>query len=462
LILQLSPNIFPERSLQNILTGRDQSDLRHIATAIHHHAAGFITSEKAILRARAYLNEVWKIDVVGIEEFAHLVTPNAEDARDAIAEVPTGMLRVRRNERKDMEQAPLFFRNIGVSPTFVESALACHDDQVRFLAAIDERQRMTGFAAWTVYGGTRRMADICLVVDETSCLSDVILDYIFDTIPRELSAPGPTFVRFNIPACQIATRQAALASGFRVPAGERDGNWTLQRLVAGRVMRSQNWLAVRQSLLSAGSLSLPKDIPSYEAAIKKIYLNTGRREIAIPLPALEQALSPTLLLLPGRDGVIVPIKEHFCRDLFGASPQLSLLAPPEAILRRERVYISAPRTLKRLKPGSLIVFYESLKGNGRGCAIAIARITGSRVVAKADALDTVARRGVLNHRSLENRSVTQEVTETSFDNIFVFRNPVPLERLRKLGCVDGANLVTAKAISFKALTRIVEEGQVDG
>ena len=51
----LAAAIFPERNSQGILTPQDKSDLRHLATAAHYNISGFVTSEKAILRARDQL-----------------------------------------------------------------------------------------------------------------------------------------------------------------------------------------------------------------------------------------------------------------------------------------------------------------------------------------------------------------------------------------------------------------------
>ena len=71
------------------------------------------------------------------------------------------------------------------------------------------------------------------------------------------------------------------------------------------------------------------------------------------------------------------------------------------------------------------------------------------------------RRGVLDNRTLEQRSVGKSVTETSFDNIFLFKSPVTLQRLRRLGCVDGANLISARSIPFEQLAQVVKEGHID-
>lgn len=462
LVSKLAPAIFSERHQQGVLTEQDKSDLRHIATAIHHRAAGFITSENAILRARPYLLEAWGLDVIGVEEFAGLVAAQREEGGCTVAEVPSGLLRTSRNQPDDLPKARHFLQAMEAPASFIAEALACQGSQASWLMVADESKTARGFVKWSVYGGAKRTADVHLMVDEAAPDFEVILDHLLDAIPRELSAVGPTLVRLNISSGQVGTRQAALAMGFRPPVGAGDSHQTLQRLALGKLVMPQNWQAIRQSLMSAASLALPVHMPTIDEAGRQMTVKAGDRELALSLQELESALAPVLFLFSGRGGVIVPIRAHFARDLIGADPQLSMLAPPEAILRNERVYISAPKTVGRLQPGTPMLFYESQKLGGRGCVFAVARITDSRIVTKVDALNTVLRRGVLNSRSLERRSVSHKVTETSFDNVFVFKTPVPLKRLRELGCADGSNLISARAISFEKLIEVVKEGRIDG
>lgn len=462
LILNLAPIIFPERHRQDVLTEQDRSDLKHVATAIYHQAAGFITSENAILRARLQLLEIWNLDVIGVEEFGRLVEPQPDEDQGVVAELLSGVLRARRNLPEDLPKARDFLESTNISSIFVEQALIYQGSQVNWMLIGDDKGRSLGYAKWEVYGGVKRTADVFLSVDETSSSHESIIDYILDVIPRELSGVGPTLVRLNIPSGEILSRQSALAHGFYPPVGANGNHVVLQRVALGKLVMPENWQTMRQSLIAAVSLSLPLTMPNINDLTKKVMLKVGEREIALSLSEIERALSPVLFLFFCSAGVIVPIREHFARDLIGASPQFSMLAPPEAILRRERVYVSAPKTVGQLKPGTPILFYESQKGRGRGCMLAIARITESRVVTKADALNTVQRRGVLDSRSLDERSAGQTVTETFFDNIFVFKNPVSLKRLRELGCVDGANLISAKPISFETLIEVVKEGRVNG
>jgi predicted nucleic acid-binding protein/GNAT superfamily N-acetyltransferase len=457
LVKKLSPIIFPERASRGTLTERDTSDLVHIATAIHHGAAGFVTSENAILRASNYLHDTHRIDVIGVEEFARIVDVGVRVPRASTTNVASGTLRTCRNHESDLARARTFLETMRTDAAFVHEALACQGSPAQWLLAMDGTSPL-GFAKWEVHGGLRRTADMYLCIDEGHHAADTIIDHMLDAIPRELSDIAPTLVRLHIPSGHMMTRQSALSMGFLPPDGAFDGTSKLQRLAVGRVVSAENWTSVRQTLNSVAAILLPIQMPTFTATDSHVLINTGQRNVEMSLAGIERALSPVLFLFHGRGGVIVPIKEQYARDLFGSSPQLSMLAPPEAILRRERVYISAPNTLRRMTAGTPILFYESQGGNGRGCVIALARISESRVISKVEALGKVKLRGVLDDRTLEQRSVGEEVTETSFDNIFLFKSPVSLKRLRQLGCADGSNLVSAKSVSFDKLVQVVKEG----
>lgn len=461
LVDKLALEIFPDRAARGTLTERDRSDLIHIATTIHHGAAGFVTSENAILRASAYLHDIHRIDVIGVEEFAEIVDAGVRVPRASTTSVASGTLRTNRNQENDLPDARTFLETMRAEREFVREALACQGGAVQWLLATGASGPL-GFAKWEVHSGLRRTVDVYLCVDEGHQAAETIIDHLLDLIPREVSSVAPALVRLHIPSGQVMTRQTALAMGFLPPDGASEGTPKLQRLAVGRVISAANWASVRQSLSSVAALSLPAQLPNFAAANPRVLVNAGQLDIEMSLADIERALSPVLFLFSGRGGVIVPIQEQFARELLGSSPQLSALDPPEAILRRERVYYSGRNKLRCMTPGTMMLFYESLKGKGRGCVIAVARITDSRVVSKVEALGKVKQRGVLDDRTLEHRSVSKEVTETSFDNIFLFKSPVALKRLRELGCADGSNLVSARAISFDMLAQVVKEGRIDG
>jgi len=56
---------------------------------------------------------------------------------------------------------------------------------------------------------------------------------------------------------------------------------------------------------------------------------------------------------------------------------------------------------------------------------------------------------------------SDRVLATTFDNLVALRNPVALKTLREIGCVTGANFVSATPISASHLKAIVDAGCAD-
>jgi hypothetical protein len=183
--------------------------------------------------------------------------------------------------------------------------------------------------------------------------------------------------------------------------------------------------------------------------------------VDVPLKELETLMSPSLFCLPGRTGAIVPIRRLYAADLIGGQKQLSLLASPEAVLLRERVYFSHPRTAKVFKDGLPILFYESSRKGGSASVTATARVVRTELVSKDGANQELLRRGVLDKKGLKRICLADTAVATTIDNIMAFQNPVSLKRLRQLGAIDEANLVTARSVQSELLTEIIEEGMVE-
>jgi len=220
-----------------------------------------------------------------------------------------------------------------------------------------------------------------------------------------------------------------------------------------------NWARLRYQLKKEMSLELPLLIPYYESLNQRVpILDPSGQTLDIPLDEVESLLSPSIFLLPNRPGAIVPIKRVHASNLLGGDRQLSMLISPEAILLKERVYFSDPRTGSILRKGTPVLFYESLRKGGQGCVTAIARIIRAELVSKDAANQELLRRGVLDKKGLKNICLAKTVVATTIDNIMLFKNPVPIARLRSLGAIDGTNLVTARPLSAEQAIQIVDEG----
>jgi predicted transcriptional regulator len=182
------------------------------------------------------------------------------------------------------------------------------------------------------------------------------------------------------------------------------------------------------------------------------------KDYSIDLFDLETKLAPTAFLLEGRNAVLVPIRAVFADDLLGTSEQHQLFPQKGVAVLHERTYFCSPRNVKLFERGAIVVFYESGRSGGRKAAIALARIRSAEVVTKSRVGEGLIESGVLDEADLSEITSGEEVTALSFDNVIRFKRPVPLERLRRLGCIDKANAVTSRAITPAQLHQIVHDG----
>ncbi len=190
--------------------------------------------------------------------------------------------------------------------------------------------------------------------------------------------------------------------------------------------------------------------------------NESGKTASLALAEVERLLSPTLIILANRPAVVLPITQAYAEALFHGSSQPSLLAGHEVVLRKVRGYIGSAATFRVIRDGAIIVFYESSTGGGRSAATAIARITRRYLMDKRSASQYASTNAVLENDVIEGMGSGIKVCVSEFDNLMLFRKPVSLATLRAIGCADGANFVTAKAISSDHLTAIVSAGDPDG
>jgi hypothetical protein len=114
-----------------------------------------------------------------------------------------------------------------------------------------------------------------------------------------------------------------------------------------------------------------------------------------------------------------------------------------------------------MRAGAPIIFYESKRtGNGRGAAIAVARIINSVVVSKSQLHAKSDPRLVVD--SVEDFSTTDDVLVTTFDNLMAFPKPVDFSALKKLNAVGGINLVSAVPLTSDQVTSILNDGWCSG
>ena len=167
-------------------------------------------------------------------------------------------------------------------------------------------------------------------------------------------------------------------------------------------------------------------------------------------------LAPCLFCLNGRPAVITPIQRSFSEPLLGHSDQGSLLPDFSASLFAQKHFVSTSRSLKHFSRGTIILFYESGKKDGRSALVAIAKVQ-TAYLREANRLSAAEyERSVLTVDNVSSIGVDQLKTVTVFDAIFPLPTQIPLSVLEELGCGRPTDLITTRPITPVQLQAILK------
>lgn len=455
LLPHLAILVFPRKEATQ-LSENDKSDLRHLATAVQHRLAGFITNDTAILDAATKIKEQFDIQVVSPTAFAQ---SNSETtAGDAY----------NTSSLQTLELMPITDADGPIVQTLLSRLNLSGSSIASSWAAVDSGGRV--FVRHGVWNGVQLLGyltrprwipgDIVvahIAIDESAAYSRDATRILLTNFLEQMIAAGTVQVRIKFPPHQVHVREVASELGF----GGTSNQSSLSKIILGRIVTRTNWNQSKEILASASRLRLPDAPPIFRHISQQIQILTPDGNRAhVSMNYLETLLAPALFCLPGRQAVITPVQRDFSQHLFSHLPQKSLLPQAKVALYQEKHYLSGPQTLKHFKPGALILFYESLRHKGLGAIIAIARVkqvfAKSQEALKISGLDP----SVLDEKSLEAIGQSNMKTVTVFDNVICLSRPVPLTTLQRIGCGRSTDLITTHTITDDQLQVILSEGLV--
>ena len=422
IISRLRRELFPFAIWSGTLRIQDQSDLVHLATAIHHKASGFITGEKLILRGRTLLQTSYGLDVLGAAEFADAVEPpDSDQSLDISVSSSEGELQGRPVQQQEMGVIGAFLAQMRCPQQLARDAVGTDLGRPNRKLVVTSDGAVVAFASWDIPSPIHSHVRAFLCVNEDHWAATMAVEFLLDSMSREAQAGTPIQIGLRILPGHVTTRRVATAHGFRPSADEHLQSTKLQKIALGTVLTGSNWSSVCRKLKIGMNIGLPEAAPVYRSPTQTICVESpAGQTLALPLNDVETLLSPTIFVLPERPGAIVPIRSVYAADLVGGNKQLHLLAAPEAVLLRERVYFSDPRTAGVLTKGTAFVFYESARKGGRASAIAAARVVRAELMSKDRANHDLLRSGVLDRKVLKNICLADSVIATTIDNIMLF------------------------------------------
>jgi GNAT superfamily N-acetyltransferase len=453
----LSERLFPDRARKGLLTERDRSDISHLVVAIRSRAAGFVTSEHAILQHRDWIRASHGVDVCGVEEVVDVLA-DASLLHPAInGHTPkTDTFEILDAVPSDLGMVRALFDN-GQLSTSARQRLERWLDQTPGARVVFAKAKNVAIAAvgWQLVEGPPRRVEGVVVADPNQQEAISAIDFLIETMVHASSKPAPTRIDLQVSALAEPLQQVLQDHAVgRRGAGEE---WT--KIAVGRPVDERNWPRIAHSIQAMSGLSLPTTLVRQTRAYGRTIeckLDDGRAWLG-SVDDLEGLLSPVLLMYPGRPAAVVPIRGRFAEDLFGHLQQSKLFALPMASFRRERIYYTASQNYRLFARGNVLLFYESGR-TGRQAIVAIARSLGARTIEKSQVSASTLSRGVLDKSEIKRIGNRSTVTAVSFDNVMMLPRPVTLDQLRANSWVPGHNFITTSEIESITAERIVHLG----
>lgn len=445
-------------------TGRraanDASDLNHLASCIHHRVYGFITRDGPILQRSEELHEKYNLRIISPADLCEPLEDVSGPPERMTAIVEQQEIEIAAFDESDRANAERFLSDVGTSPRDISACLAT--GTTRFPTAISVMKtgrRIVGIGSWAARPGAGREFVARLYVDEDSQCVDRVVDHLLEHSIGRGKSGQLSRVDLKIGPGQVKLRDVAIRRGF-CPLDFRSGPTTeaLSKVSMKGVVTDRNWRSFRNSFKEATGLELPSELHRCEELVNTGVVLDAEKTVSpfiVPLFEFETLISPGALICPGRSAVMVPVRERYAQQLLSlAEEQPSFLPEREAVLSLERAYFLAAGRHRLLSRGTLVVFYASRKRQG---AVAMGRVTFSGTLTKREAVLNLRRQGVLTEEEIDQRSNQRdEVGAFVFDNLVVFPEVISYENLKRLGCIGGANLVTAQKLSYDKLHLIVE------
>jgi GNAT superfamily N-acetyltransferase/predicted nucleic acid-binding protein len=435
------------------------SDFNHLASCIHHKMTGFVTRELSILGKVDKFRQRYGLEVLSPAELFPEIDDEVDGKKGTLATIgdtELSILDLREANRPDAEE---FLAKRGVPASLTAEILdpgTTHRRKKRLELRVNHQ--LIGIASWPLTNVVGFENHIYLIINETSKFSTAAIDHVIESALRSLPNNRLLRIDLSLSSDQAQTRDTAVRRGFVARDQSQNSLIGMSRFAYRGIVSAIGWAEFSADLDKYAGVQLAGRFPTFEEAantgIVAKLRNGESRDIS--LFDFETRFAPVILGCAGRPVVMVPIQEQYASQLIETiARQRTFLPSKEAALLLERAYFMSPSARSTLQRGALVIFYVSGKGGGRKEAIGVGRITFCDVVSTEQALLTLSRQGVLEKSELESKSDSKgRLGVFTFDNFLQFDVPLPYKTLLAMGCIGGANLVTAQRLSTELSQKV--------
>lgn len=439
--------VFPCRTSTRKSAQNDESDLMHLAYCISGGVKGFVTREKALLRACNDIKDKYNVSILSPDELILDDGDTLDISRPLNADFSFGTSSGTSEIKRFLESfsAP----DIIIDKLFNSSPIK--DDRAVYEARLDSSLFGVYFFQKPVKGTGSAIA--CLYVDENCPKAIAVIDHFLEKALRYRS--GFLYrLDLYISKDQYLTEETLRRKGFLKSEGH------FIKIICNLFLNSKNWVRFAKDIKLLCGFSIPDKLPA-----KKELMHTGvcvtdshSKVLALSWFEFETMISPRFILNSDRSCILVPIREIYANGLIGnVTNQLSLLSSHDKVLLLEKAYFRSSSKSMLFDKGGIIAFYVSGR-NSIQEIIGFARITYSDVIGISEAAVKVDRQGVLSHEELAKLTdKSGNLHVFTFDNFLEFDHRVSFGRAKRRGLISNANLVSPEKIGPEKLKILIGE-----
>ncbi len=254
---ELAQLIFPDRNRSDKLTDQDRSDIGHLTTVILETAAGFITSEKAILRQAAALRERYSIEVVSPAMFASADSEQTPLPSSIDIAVDSRTVTSRVMTEQDHDATIRLATSQGISVDVVRTALSRGTStNPRSRVVIKDDDKLIAAATWERPSASG-IVRLYLFADYADDAAELAVDHLLDVASRSSCAVAPTNLWISLGSRDALIRERAIRAGFSFKEKAHGAKAQLHKICFGVPITSSSWSSAIGIIREKFGLVLP-------------------------------------------------------------------------------------------------------------------------------------------------------------------------------------------------------------
>ena len=444
---KIHSRIFAEHNFVYANTHQSYSYASQIAHAILSRALAFVTCNNEILRERELFINTFGIDVVSVDDLLQLLSDREHRRKHTCQQVDRIDISV--PSRTEVRE---YFSANNVRESIIKEFVMDSSDEIDYWQrSFRINGKICGLASLLIPKRPGSKCRLTIHCDEENWHRFLFADHLLDLSLREASNRGTSRIEIEIPYKQPTVSAVAHSKGFNTTILETHS----QKVVIGRPVTERQWPKLVRETHKRTGLKLSDQMPKRHERLS-IQTESGKT-MQMSQFEFEKLFAPTVIAWGDRDGVIVPIKPFYSKELLENTPPLSQNFDLNTKYFSRRTYVNSFGNASRMKVNAPIFFYES-KGKqrqGAGAILAVARITSALIYPKFEEIREMNGQSVLKS---ENVLRTRNVVVTTFENIFWLHNPIPFVQLKSMGAADDSCLVSARTISANLVNKIMDMG----